>query len=77
MHPVAEYRRARGLSQEALARALGVSLNTVQRWEDGAIPRARYLPALAQALGVDPMTLDRTIRAWKSLREGQQDGHRG
>ena len=29
------YRASKGCSQEQLARALGVSLNTVQRWESG------------------------------------------
>jgi len=30
-----QYRSKLGLSQEQLARNLGVSLNTVQRWESG------------------------------------------
>lgn len=33
IHKIKLYREANGWSQEVLARKLGVSLNTVQRWE--------------------------------------------
>lgn len=35
---VRELRRTLAISQERLARELGVSLSTVQRWEKGARP---------------------------------------
>lgn len=65
MHPVASYRRAKGLTQADLAKRLEVSVPTVQRWEAGAIPRARQVPKLADILGVDAALLDRAIREWK------------
>lgn len=45
-------RRRRGLSQEALARDLEVSKNTVARWEAGAQPRGATVAKIAAALGV-------------------------
>ena len=45
-------RRRRGFSQEALARVLGVSKNTVARWEAGAQPRGKTVAKIAAALGV-------------------------
>lgn len=40
-------------SVEAVARRLGVSWNTVRRWESGEMrPRKRHARALARALGV-------------------------
>jgi DNA-binding transcriptional regulator YiaG len=36
-------RKALGLSQAALARTLGVSLNTANRWEKGERPIPPYL----------------------------------
>ena len=48
-----ELRRARGLSQEDLARLLGVSGYTVTRWEAGhMVPNARHARQLARRLGV-------------------------
>ena len=46
-------RKSKGLSQEALAEAAGVSLRTMQRVEQGdTVPRGYTLQALAAALGV-------------------------
>lgn len=67
MHPIAEYRRARGLTQAELAQLVGVTTHAVQQWEAaGRLPRARVLPKLAEALGLEPLTLDRAIRDWKA-----------
>lgn len=50
---VKQRRKARGWSQERLARELNVSKNTVTRWEGGHTdaPSGGNLDALAQALG--------------------------
>ena len=66
MHPIAQYRAARGFTQAALADHLGVSLNSVQRWEAGAKPRPTHLAKLAAALGIDALGLLREIEAWRS-----------
>lgn len=45
-----------GITQEALARAVGVHLRTLCRWEDGSTkPRIRLLRAIAKALARDNM----------------------
>lgn len=47
-----EAREAAGLTQDALARELGVGRSTVAMWETGeALPRAGKLPELARILG--------------------------
>lgn len=49
---VAELRKARGMSQTALARALDISTQAVGAWEVGRnVPKTEMLPRLAQALG--------------------------
>lgn len=48
---LAPRRRAVGLSQQAVANALGIERATVGMWETGASwPSARILPALADLL---------------------------
>ncbi len=55
---IAQYRRQKGLSQETLAQQLGISRQSVSKWERGeALPETDKLPALAQALGVSLDTL--------------------
>ncbi len=50
---IAHYRKALGLSQEALADQVGVSRQAVSKWElDEAQPDAAKIVLLAQALGV-------------------------
>ena len=57
---VKELRQRRGWAQEDLARKIGVSLSTVQRWEKkGGKPTRlarRELKKLFQAAGIDDMT---------------------
>src|SRR5579859_3300724 len=53
-----ERRAALGLSQEALAEAIGVSSRSVNRWEQGgAVPHPDYRRRLAHVLGIDPAEL--------------------
>nr|HML49576.1 helix-turn-helix transcriptional regulator [Clostridia bacterium] len=49
---IAQYRKAAGITQEELGRAVGVSTQAVSRWECGGTPDVELLPALADALGV-------------------------
>src|SRR2546423_8789189 len=60
---LAACREALGLTQEDLARRLGVEFNTVGRYERGELtPRPRRRPKLAEALGVSLGELDVLLR---------------
>lgn len=53
---IAEYRKARGVTQETLAQALGVTNQAVSKWEsDQCCPDVMLLPEIADFFGV---TLD-------------------
>ena len=55
---IAALRRQRGITQEALAGAVGVSAAAVSKWETGkGYPDISLLPALSDSLGVAPGTL--------------------
>lgn len=61
-----EFRRRKGLTQQQLAQALGISKNIVTHWEAGRVrPDINLLPALCDALGI---TLAEFFRL--PLREG-------
>jgi len=45
-------REERGLSQEELARQVGVHRNSVKKWERGATPGLEIVAKLAAALGI-------------------------
>ena len=50
---IAILRKARGLTQQGLADALGVSFQTVSKWENQVtMPDITMLPALAELFGV-------------------------
>lgn len=47
-------RKGAGMTQEELAGKLGVSVNTVSRWEQGRfIPNPKYIKQMADMFGVD------------------------
>ena len=48
---IASFRKKKGVTQEGLGRALGVSMQAVSRWENGGTPDTMLLPALADYLG--------------------------
>ena len=49
-------RTAAGISQPELAATVGTTQGRISDWERGrAIPRARYIPKLAAALGMDAL----------------------
>jgi transcriptional regulator with XRE-family HTH domain len=61
-HARAERREILGHSQETFARALGVELTTVGRWERGETsPQPWLRPKLADALGISLEELDRML----------------
>lgn len=49
---IAKFRKAAGLTQEELGKAVGVSTQAVSRWERGGAPDVGLLPAVADRLGV-------------------------
>lgn len=51
MKQIQKIRMRRGMSQAALAEAIGVDSSTVAKWESGGVyPRAQLLPQLAEIL---------------------------
>jgi transcriptional regulator with XRE-family HTH domain len=64
MHPIEHFRRARGWTQEELARQTDVSINTVRAWERGAMPRAANLRKLSVLFEIDLIRLADTIVSW-------------
>lgn len=72
---ILKFRKAAGLTQEELGRAVGVSTQAVSRWECGGAPDVTLLPAIADRLGVcvdalfgreggEAMDLHEIIRKW-------------
>ncbi|MBQ7874192.1 MAG: helix-turn-helix transcriptional regulator [Oscillospiraceae bacterium] len=49
---ITKFRKAAGLTQEELGKAVGVSTQAVSRWECGGAPDVALLPAIADRLGV-------------------------
>ena len=50
---IAKYRKAKGLTQEALANEMGVSAQAVSKWEtDASCPDISALPQLCKILGI-------------------------
>ena len=49
---IAKFRKAAGMTQEDLGRAVGISAQAVSRWECGGAPDVALLPAVADTLGV-------------------------
>lgn len=72
---ITKYRKAQGLTQEELGRAVGVSTQAVSRWECGGAPDVTLLPAIADRLGVtidalfgreggEAMDIEKTVIQW-------------
>lgn len=49
---ITKFRKAAGMTQEELGRAVGVSTQAVSRWECGGAPDVTLLPAISDKLGV-------------------------
>ncbi len=71
MSLIKKIRIEKGISQENIATALGVSTATVSRWESGEfIPRAEKLVRLAELLGV---TTDDLLKNQLAFNAKQSD----
>lgn len=54
--------RSRGLTQAQLARSVGVADTQISRWRRGqVVPSVQYLQRLADAFGVERITLDQLV----------------
>lgn len=80
---IREAREAKDWTHEQLAREMGVSLRTAQRWQEGVLPRLSKLMDLADRLEVprsffvedeDPQV---TLREIRERLEGLEDELRG
>ena len=72
---ITRFRKAAGITQEELGRAVGVSTQAVSRWECGGTPDVALLPAIADRLGVtvdalfgrtggEAADVESVLRAW-------------
>ena len=67
------YRERKGLTQETLANIVGVSQQSIQKWEQGEIPkRWRHYGAVCETLGIeqsDLLTIDaKMLHDWLTLK---------
>ena len=57
-HPLTDFREREGLSQDDLAKLIGVSRETITRWENGTRnPDEDKLQKIAKETGIQPSTL--------------------
>lgn len=49
---IAELRKNRGITQESLAKAVGISAQAVSKWENGGVPDVELLPDIADFFDV-------------------------
>lgn len=54
---VADYREKAGFTQNRLARALGVTRNTISNWEQGGSIKSEYLARMAAIFNCDAFEL--------------------
>lgn len=76
MERIRELRKLRGLSQEELARIVGVERSTVSKWETGeAKPRADLFVKLAKTLHckVDDLFLLKNVKKRHSKRRNKHE----
>lgn len=66
-------RKNKGLSQDSLARALGVSQQSIEKLENGFVRKPKYLPEAANILGVPYQWLLDGSGPQNTLEEKQLD----
>ncbi|MBM6987275.1 XRE family transcriptional regulator [Lactobacillus delbrueckii subsp. lactis] len=69
-----DLRRRRGMSQQELALALGVSKQTISNWEVGRkVPRMKAVEKIANIFGVSRNSVLAGLPAEMLVQEGQED----
>lgn len=67
-NPLKDFREREGLSQADLAKLIGVSRETVTRWENGTRnPDEDKLPTIAEKTGITPSILRPDLAARASI----------
>ena len=67
-NPLVVWRRERGWSQAGVALGLGVSVNTLRSWEQGAsVPQPANMDRLVENIGPD---LPGRLARWRAEKEG-------
>ena len=81
---IARFRKALGMTQEDLGKAVGISAQAVSRWECGGAPDVALLPAVADTLGVTvdvlfgreagkKINIEEAVRRWmRTVPQGQR-----
>ncbi len=65
---IAKLRKEKGVTQEELAKSVGVSTQAVSKWENGGLPDSELLPSIADFFGVSIDTLfGRNIAAYGDI----------
>lgn len=72
-----QLRRKHGMTQEQLARQLGVSPQAVSKWENGSYPEGDLIPTLADLFGVSVSYLYGREEERPSLQQAVLDDIRG
>ena len=49
---IAEFRKAKGVKQDELAKFVGVTAQAVSKWENGGVPDIELLPKIAEFFNV-------------------------
>lgn len=49
---IKKYRLRKGMTQEELGKAVGVTTQAVSKWERGGVPDAEFIPSISDTLGV-------------------------
>jgi transcriptional regulator with XRE-family HTH domain len=70
---IAADRKAQGLSQGDLAKRLGVTQQSVAKWERGSTPRGKRLASLVKVLGTTSQTAAAVSATVSSLPHNESD----
>lgn len=78
-HPIKRYRERVGLSQDALARQIGVTQGMIWRWEQGEEITADRAVSIEEKIGKDlpAEVLSATIRRYEEVKAMRNTARKG